>query len=72
MNTIPMNNEQINIQSNGFPPEFLQLFTDQPAAINSTIRFEARLIGTQPLNVKTKFFFSFHFNFPFLLDLLVI
>jgi hypothetical protein len=57
---IPLNNEQINIQSNGFPPEFLQLFTDQQTSINSTIKYEARLIGTQPLNVKTtKFFFEF-------------
>jgi hypothetical protein len=54
INNIPINNEQINIQSNGFPPEFLQLFTDQQTLINSTIKFEARLIGTQPLNVKKK------------------
>jgi hypothetical protein len=53
----PMNNEQINIQPIGFPPEFLQLFTDRPSTINSTIKFEARLIGTQPLNV-TKILFS--------------
>ncbi|CAF0743307.1 unnamed protein product [Adineta steineri] len=46
-----MNIEQMNIQSNGFPPEFLQLFTDRQSSINSTIKFEARLIGTQPLNV---------------------
>ncbi|UJR28306.1 hypothetical protein I4U23_009551 [Adineta vaga] len=42
---------QINIQSTGFPPEFLQLFTDQQTPVNSTIKFEARLIGTQPLNI---------------------
>ncbi len=48
---IPMNNEQMNIQPIGFPPEFLQLFTDQQTSINSIIKFEARLIGTQPLNV---------------------
>ena len=49
---IPMNIEQINIQSNGFPPAFIQLFTDQQTSVNSTIKFEAQLIGTQPLNVK--------------------
>ncbi|CAF4881568.1 unnamed protein product, partial [Rotaria socialis] len=43
--------QQMNIQSDGFPPEFLQLFTDRPTSVNSTIKFEARLIGTQPLNV---------------------
>jgi hypothetical protein len=52
MNNIPMNTELTNIQSNGFPPEFLQLFTDRQASINSKIKFEARLIGTLPLNVK--------------------
>jgi len=73
-NNISINNEQINIQSNGFPPEFLQLFTDQQTSINSTIKFEARLIGTQPLNVKERIqnFFLFIFSFPILLDLLVI
>jgi hypothetical protein len=68
INNIPINNEQINIQSNGFPPEFLQLFTDQQTLINSTIKFEARLIGTQPLNVKKKrikFFFLFLFSYSF-------
>ncbi|CAF3449488.1 unnamed protein product [Rotaria socialis] len=48
---ISMTNQQMNIQSDGFPPEFLQLFTDRPTSVNSTIKFEARLIGTQPLNV---------------------
>ncbi len=48
---IPINNQSINLQPNGFPPEFLQLFTDQQTFINTTIKFEARLIGTQPLNV---------------------
>lgn len=48
-NTTPM-----NIQSNGFPPEFLQLFIDQQATLNSTVRFEARLIGSQPLNVSNR------------------
>jgi len=69
INNIPINNEQINIQSNGFPPEFLQLFTDQQTSINSIIKFEARLIGTQPLNVKKQqnssslFLFSYSFRF---------
>jgi hypothetical protein len=55
----PINIQPINIQPNGFPPEFLQLFTDRQTSINSTIKFEARLIGTLPLNVskKTLFFF---------------
>ncbi len=54
LNILPSTtNIPMNIQSNGFPPEFLQLFTDQQTFINSTIKFEARLIGTQPLNVKT-------------------
>ena len=52
----PMNNnEQVNnILPLGFPPEFLQLFIDRQTSLNSTIKFEARLIGTQPLKVKTK------------------
>jgi hypothetical protein len=41
------------IQSNGYPPEFLQLFTDRKALIGSTIKFEARVNGTQPLNVNS-------------------
>ncbi|CAF2499044.1 unnamed protein product [Rotaria sp. Silwood2] len=51
INHISMNTEQTNIQPNGFPPEFLQLFIDRQTIVNSTIKFEARLIGTQPLNV---------------------
>jgi len=68
---IPMN-IPMNIQSNGFPPEFLQLFTDQQTSINSTIKFEARLIGTQPLNVKTHEKTLSELSFSILLDLLVI
>ena len=55
---IPMNIQPLTtniatiVQPNGFPPEFLQLFTDQQTFINSAIKFEARLIGTPPLNVK--------------------
>lgn len=52
MSHISMTTEQMIIQPNGFPPEFLQLFTDRQGSLNSTIKFEARLIGTQPLNVK--------------------
>jgi hypothetical protein len=40
------------IESNGYPPEFLQLFNDKKTSIGSIIKFEARLIGTQPLNVR--------------------
>jgi hypothetical protein len=72
IHNIPINNEQINIQSNGFPPEFLLLFTDQQTSINSIIKFEARLIGTQPLNVKKQKLFFSYFYYPILLDLLVI
>ncbi len=70
---IPMNiqpstmNITMAAQPNGFPPEFLQLFTDQQTFINSTIKFEARLIGTPPLNVKiqdkNKIFLKFLFPF---------
>jgi hypothetical protein len=45
--------EPMIIQSNGYPPEFLQLFTDRKALIGSTIKFEARVNGTQPLNVNS-------------------
>jgi hypothetical protein len=48
--------EPMIIESQGYPPEFLQLFSDRKTSIGSTIKFEARLIGTQPLNVN--FFFS--------------
>ncbi|CAF1249492.1 unnamed protein product [Adineta ricciae] len=34
----------------GFPPEFRQLFHDQKTSLGSTVKFEARAIGTQPLN----------------------
>lgn len=75
---IPMANESINIQPTGFPPEFLQLFTDQQASLNSTIRIEARLIGTQPLAVKipmelfsSKIDFCVFFSFRFIGYLMV-
>ena len=47
IDNLPMMTEQINIQSEGFPP-FLQLFVDQHTSVNSTVKFQARLIGTQP------------------------
>ncbi|CAF1534366.1 unnamed protein product, partial [Adineta steineri] len=34
----------------GFPPELRQLFHDQKTSLGSTVKFEARAIGTQPLN----------------------
>ena len=58
---IPVINEPINLQPNGFPPEFLQLFTDQQTFANSTIKFEARLIGTQPLKVQIQAKIFLHF-----------
>jgi len=36
---------------NGHPPEFLQLFNDRKTTLGSTVKFEARLTGTQPLTV---------------------
>ncbi|CAF1627883.1 unnamed protein product, partial [Adineta ricciae] len=48
---ISVNTEPAFVQPTGFPPEFLQLFIDRQASINSSMKFEARLIGTQPLNV---------------------
>jgi hypothetical protein len=51
---IPVDTEQIITQSTGSPPEFLQLFTDRQTSVNSTMKFEARLIGTEPLNVGTE------------------
>lgn len=61
-NNISMATEQMNIQTHGFPPEFLQLFIDRQTAVNSTVKFEARITGTPPLNVKinkTNIFFLF-------------
>jgi hypothetical protein len=53
INVIPsMNTEPFQPQPTGFPPEFLQLFIDRQTAVQSTIKFEARLIGSQPLNVR--------------------
>lgn len=43
--------EPMIIETHGYSPEFLQLFKDQKSSIGSTVRFEARLTGTQPLNV---------------------
>jgi hypothetical protein len=51
INITPMNIEQNQPQFDGFPPEFLQLFTDRSTAIHSIMKFDARLIGTTPLNV---------------------
>lgn len=59
----PNSIQQNIIQPNSLSPEFIQLFTDQQTSVNSTIKFEARLIGTQPLNVKNQIFFSFDFDF---------
>lgn len=57
INTLPTKivPEPMIIESNGYPPEFRQLFTDQKTSIGSTIKFEARIVGTQPLNVKFLF-----------------
>jgi len=55
VHTLPNINvsEPMIIESNGYPPQFLQLFTDRNTSVGSTIKFEARIIGTQPLNVNT-------------------
>jgi hypothetical protein len=45
--------EPMIIESQGYPPEFLQLFHDQKASVGSTIKFEARITGTQPLSVNS-------------------
>ena len=50
MNTMPTPEPMLTTPA-GFPPEFRQLFHDQKTSLNSTIKFEARVIGTQPLNV---------------------
>lgn len=47
--------EPMIIESQGYPPEFLQLFHDQKATLGSTIKFESRITGTQPLNVNSSF-----------------
>lgn len=47
--------EPMIIDSNGYPPEFRQLFTDRQGTIGSTMKFEARIVGTQPLNVNFNF-----------------
>ena len=41
----------IRPQPSGIAPKFLQLFTDRKSTLGSTVQFEARLTGTQPLNV---------------------
>ncbi|CAF3985915.1 unnamed protein product, partial [Rotaria magnacalcarata] len=53
VNVLPINivPEPMIIEPMGYSPEFLQLFNDQKASIGSTIKFEARVTGTQPLNV---------------------
>ena len=43
--------EPMILSSTGQPPEFLQLFTDRKSSIGSIVHFEARIIGTHPLNV---------------------
>lgn len=43
--------EPMIVESNGRPPEFLQLFNDRKTTFGSNVTFEARLTGTQPLNV---------------------
>ncbi|CAF1127621.1 unnamed protein product [Adineta steineri] len=43
--------EPMIVAPTGFPPEFLQVFHDKKTSLGSTIRFEARLTGTPPLNV---------------------
>ncbi|CAF0886808.1 unnamed protein product [Rotaria sp. Silwood1] len=48
INIVP---EPMIIESNGYAPEFLQLFKDQKTSIGSTIKFEARVTGTKPINV---------------------
>jgi hypothetical protein len=50
--------EPMITQSTGFSPEFIQLFSDTKTSIGSTIKFEARIIGTQPLNVNKFFLFN--------------
>ena len=45
--------EPMIVESSAFSPEFLQLFNDQKTSIGSTIKFEARVVGTQPLNVNS-------------------
>jgi hypothetical protein len=65
INNIQMKQEQTNIQPNGFSPEFLQLFTDQQTTLNSTVKLEARLIGSQPLNVTKILFLNFNFDLFF-------
>lgn len=47
--------ETMIIESNGYSPEFLQLFTDRKTSIGSTVKFEARVTGSQPLNVNLSF-----------------
>jgi hypothetical protein len=51
----------MNMTSNGHPPEFLQLFTDRKSSIGSNVQFEARVIGTNPLNVMLTYLFTLVF-----------
>jgi hypothetical protein len=61
------------IEPNGYPPKFLQLFNDCRTKIGATIKFEARLTGTQPLNVKFLFRIKSILEFnDYILGLLVI
>lgn len=36
----------------GSPPRFLRTFTDRKTTLGSTVRFDARVSGSQPLNVR--------------------
>lgn len=48
--------EPMIIESNGYPPEFLQLFTDRKVTIGGNATFEARITGSQPLNVNLQIY----------------
>lgn len=53
-NPMPIPIEPISIQPTGFPPAFLQLFIDRQTLTGVSVKFEARLTGTLPLNVCSK------------------
>lgn len=50
--------EPMIIESNGYPPEFVQLFTDRKITVGGNATFEARVTGSQPLNVNLPVRFS--------------
>ncbi len=64
--------EPMIIESNGYPPEFLQLFNDRKTSLGSTIQFEARVTGTQPLNVNALIRIKSNLSSYYFLGLLVI